>query len=197
MDKGKDQKKTQTVQASAQKMGEVQRFLRKKSFEESETSDFLLNSLNQKIQRSVFLYQDVLEKKKKKFALDNSNKRAFSVNIQSRGEEQAIGHLTRLISKSKVIENRKKRCLRYAQEETTKKREFFQKKAEKVREFVRNNERSEWDKQVEIESRIKAGEDLVGNHKKSVERVKKERFDQVRSKEALTLKNFLKNTEKR
>lgn len=190
-----EHKKSETAHSSIQKMGEIQKFLRKKSLDESETSDFLLDNLNKKIQKSMFLYQDILEKKKM-FALNNSNKRAYSVNVQNRVEEQALGNLTRLISKSKVIENRKKKCLKYVQEEMSKKREFFQKKIEKVKEFARNSEKSEWDKQLEIENRIKVCEDLVGNHKKSVERVKKQRFDQIRDKEALTMKNFLKNTEK-
>lgn len=189
-----DHKKPQMLNTSNKKIVEIQKFLRKRSLDESETSEYLLTNLNRKIQKSVDLYQDLLEKKKK-FAMRNS-KRAFSVNIGVQDEEQVLNHLVKIVSKNKEVEYRKNKFSKQVQDSLSRKKEEVQKRVQKAKEIVENNEKSEISKQREIEDRIKAYESVVGNHKKSAERVKKEKFGKIRDKEADAFRKYLKNTEK-
>lgn len=192
--KNPEYKKVQVPNTSNQKMDEIQKFLRKKSLDESETSEHLLSKLNKKIEKSVDLYQDLLEKKKK-FAMRNS-KRAFSVNTVVQDEEQVLSHLVKIVSKNKEVETRKNKFYKQVQDSLSKKKEEVQKRVQKAKEVVENNEKSESFKIREIENRIKAYEAAVGNHKKSVERVKREKFEKIRDKEADAFRKYLKNTEK-
>lgn len=171
----------------------VQERLIRKSIDQNDNSELMLENINKKLEKSVQKYLHSLERKKR-FAVKNSN-RAHSV-IKTPNSEITFKRLEKIISKTKELEKRKKEFAKIEDRKVLMKKKKLEDKLEKIKATNINKEIDQLNKCQDIENRIKAYDDLIESHKKTVEQEQKEKFEKLRLREAGIFRNFIRNVEK-
>ena len=171
----------------------VQERMTRKSIDQSDNSELMLENINKKLEKSVQKYLHSLERKKR-FAVKNSN-RAQSV-IKTPNSEISFRRLEKIVSKTKELEKRKKEFAKIEDKKLLMKKQRLEYKLEKIKATNINKELDQLNKCQDIENRIKAYDDLIESHKKLVEQELKEKSEKHRVKEAGIFRNFIRNVQK-